>query len=69
MLNLATRWILDTCRTTKQAVAFLEQMPKVWGETYIVIDQENTIAKVEAHREKTVLCTLVGKGIESSVLH
>ena len=28
-------------------------MPKVWGETYIVIDKENNIAKVEAHREKT----------------
>ena len=53
MLNLATRWILDTCKTTKEAVAYLEKMPKVWGETYVVIDQGNTIAKVEAHREKT----------------
>ena len=53
MLNLATRWVLDTCRTTQEAVAYLESMPKVWGETYVVIDKENTIAKVEAHRIKT----------------
>jgi len=53
MLNLATRWVLDTCETTKDAVTYLAQMPKVSGETYVVIDRENTIAKVEAHREKT----------------
>jgi len=53
MLNLATRWILDTCETTEEAVAYLEKMPKVWGETYVIIDKENTVAKVEAHREKT----------------
>lgn len=53
MLNLATRWVLDTCETTKEAVAYLEKMPKVWGETYVMIDKENTIAKVEAHRKKT----------------
>lgn len=41
------RWILDTCKTTREAVEYLETMPKVWGETYIVIDKENTIAKVE----------------------
>jgi predicted choloylglycine hydrolase len=53
MLNLATRWILDTCRTTREAVAYLEAIPKVWGTTYVIIDRENHIAKVEAHREKT----------------
>jgi len=53
MLNLATRWILDTCETTKEAVDYLEKMPKVWGETYVMIDKDNTIAKVEAHRDKT----------------
>ncbi len=53
MVNVATRWVLDTCETTREAVAYLEKMPKVWGETYIIIDKENTIAKVEAHREKT----------------
>lgn len=53
MLNVATRWVLDTCKTTKEAVTYLEKMPKVWGETYVLIDKENTIAKVEAHRSLT----------------
>jgi predicted choloylglycine hydrolase len=53
MLNLATRWVLDTCKTTKDAVAYLEKMPKVWGETYIIVDKDNKIAKVEAHRKNT----------------
>jgi predicted choloylglycine hydrolase len=55
MLNLATRWVLDTCETTADAVAFLEAMPKVWGETYVIIDQANSIAKVEAHRNHTTV--------------
>jgi predicted choloylglycine hydrolase len=55
MSNIATRWVLDTCVTTEEAVAYLEKMPKVWGEIYVIIDKNNTIAKVEAHREKTVV--------------
>ena len=53
MSNLAIRWILDNYKTTGEAVDFLEKMPKVWGETYIIIDKDNTIAKVEAHNEQT----------------
>jgi predicted choloylglycine hydrolase len=53
MLNLATRWVLDTCRTTEEAAAYLEKMPKVWGETYVIIDKDSIIAKVEAHRKNT----------------
>ena len=53
MLNLATRWVLDTCKTTKEAAEYLEKMPKTWGETYIIIDKDSIIAKVEAHREST----------------
>ena len=53
MLNVATRWILDNCGTTEEAAAFLMKIPKVWGIAYLIIDKNNTIAKVEAHREKT----------------
>jgi predicted choloylglycine hydrolase len=67
MLNLATRWILDTCETTEQAVAYLEKMPKVWGETYVIIDKENTIAKVEAHRKQTKV-TLTDTGFDFNTL-
>jgi len=54
IINVATRWVLENCRTTKEAVDFLESMPKVWGETYIIVDKNNTIAKVESHRKRTV---------------
>ena len=53
ILNVATRWVMDNCRTTEEAVDFLEGMPKVWGVTYIVVDKNNTIAKVESHRKRT----------------
>lgn len=55
MLNIATRWILDNCRSTGEAVAYLEKMPKVWGETYVLIDKDNVIAKVESHSQKTTV--------------
>ena len=53
MFNIAIRWILDNCETTEETVAFLKRIPKTWGIAYLIIDKNNTIAKVEAHREKT----------------
>lgn len=67
MINIATRWILDNCETTKQAVEFLEKMPKVWGNVYLIIDKNNTIAKVEAHREKTIV-TYTNRGFDMATL-
>jgi len=58
MLNVATRWILDNCSTTEEAAAFLMKIPKVWGIAYLIIDKNNTIARVEAHREKTKITYL-----------
>lgn len=68
IVNIATRWILDNCRTTQEAVTFLEKMPKVWGETYVIIDKENTIAKVESHAKKTNV-TYSKSGFTSNTLH
>ncbi len=67
MMNLAVRWVLDTCETTEKAVAYLEKIPKVWGETYVIVDKENTIAKVESHRQKTTV-TYTDKGFEFNTL-
>jgi hypothetical protein len=53
MFNVATRWMLDNCSTAEEAVAFLMKAPKVWGVAYLMIDRNNTIVKVEAHRERT----------------
>ncbi len=54
IINIATRWVLENCSTTEEAVDFLEGMPKVWGETYIIVDKNDTIAKVESHRKRTL---------------
>ncbi|MHA2362556.1 MAG: C45 family autoproteolytic acyltransferase/hydrolase [Candidatus Hodarchaeales archaeon] len=53
MLNIATRWILDNCKNIEEAVKYLEEIPKVWGNTFIVIDRNDKIAKIEAHSKKT----------------
>lgn len=63
MLNLATRWILDNFESTKEAVEFLKTIPKTWGTAYLLIDRDNRIAKVEAHREKTKV-TYTEKGFD-----
>jgi predicted choloylglycine hydrolase len=53
MFNVATRWILDNCKTLEEAADFLGKIPKTWGTAYLMIDKKGCIAKVEAHREKT----------------
>jgi predicted choloylglycine hydrolase len=50
---LATRWVLDNCRTVAEAVAFLKGTPKVWGVNCLMIDGESDIAIVESHPERT----------------
>ena len=63
MFNVAQRWILDNCKTIEEATEFLEKIPKTWGTAYLMIDKNSTIAKVEAHREKTKT-TYADKGFE-----
>lgn len=55
IMNIAMRWVLDNFRTTEEAVEFIEEIPKVWGTNYIIIDKNNKLAKIEAHREKTLV--------------
>lgn len=55
MLNVATRWILDNFKTTEEAVEYIKEMPKVWGTNYLLMDKNETLAKIEAHREKTLV--------------
>ncbi|MFX0116207.1 MAG: C45 family autoproteolytic acyltransferase/hydrolase [Candidatus Hodarchaeota archaeon] len=51
--TIATRWILDNCETTAEAVDYLEKIPKVYGIYHLIIDESSHIAKVEAHPQKT----------------
>ncbi len=63
MLNIAKRWILDNFKTTEEAVEFIKLMPKVWGTNFLIIDRNETLVKIEAHREKT-LVTYPKKGFD-----
>lgn len=63
MFNVAERWILDNCRTVEEAAEFVEKIPSEWGTAYLMIDRKGSIAKVEAHREKTKT-TYTDKGFE-----
>ncbi len=44
MLHLATRWILDNCRTVKDAVNFMQKIPHVRGNNYLVADLQGETA-------------------------
>lgn len=55
MFNASKRWILDNCKTTEEAVEFIKDIPKVWGTNYLMIDKNETIAKLETHKEKTIV--------------
>ncbi len=46
--HLIIRWILDNCKTAQEAVNFLERIPHVIGNNYLVADKNNTIARIEA---------------------
>jgi len=67
MLNMATRWILDNCKTTEEAVDFFKKIPKVWGESYIIVDKNNTIAKVQSHATNTIV-DYSKRGFDSATL-
>ena len=46
-MNLSTRWVLDNCRTTEEAVSFLEKIPHVRGQIFMIADKEDNFARVE----------------------
>ena len=54
-VNLATRWVLDTCRTTEQAASYLEEIPHQIGQNLLLADRDGVIARVETSGEKTVV--------------
>ncbi|MFW9787421.1 MAG: C45 family autoproteolytic acyltransferase/hydrolase [Candidatus Thorarchaeota archaeon] len=54
-LHLATRWILDNCSTTKEAVAFMKRIPHFRGNNYLIADKDGDIALVEACPERVMV--------------
>ncbi len=52
--GIAIRWILDTCRATYDAVSFLQKIPFIMGNNYLIAEKENNFAIVEANPAKTL---------------
>ena len=52
MFGLATRWVLDNCRTVSEAVAFLERIPHARNTTFVMADANGAVAIVEASPER-----------------
>ncbi len=52
IMSIATRWMLDQCKTTLEAVEFLQKIPHVHGFNFIICDQQGKMARVAATPEK-----------------
>ena len=46
-VNLSSRWVLDHHQSTEEAVAFLEEIPHVRGQLFMIADKGGHIARVE----------------------
>ncbi|MFX1456915.1 MAG: C45 family autoproteolytic acyltransferase/hydrolase [Promethearchaeota archaeon] len=46
-INLSTRWILENCHNTEEAVKFLEKIPHVRGQVLMIMDKDDNMARVE----------------------
>jgi len=46
-VNLSTRWVLDNCHDTEEAVVFLEKIPHVRGQIFMIMDKKDNIARAE----------------------
>lgn len=66
--GIAIRWVLDTCRTVDEAVSFLQKIPYIMGNNYLIADKEDNFALVEAHHARTVV-TIGRKNILAAANH
>jgi predicted choloylglycine hydrolase len=51
-LNISSRWILDNCAKTEEAVKYLEGIPHTEPVNFLLIDAAGTIARVETCPKK-----------------
>lgn len=52
------RYILDNCEDVKQAVDFLQKIPHILGNNYLIADKHNNAARVEAFKRETVVTSI-----------
>ncbi len=54
--GILIRWIFENCKTVQEAVDFLEKIPHVIGNNYLIADTNHTVARVEAY-DRTIVTT------------
>ncbi|MHA2362584.1 MAG: C45 family autoproteolytic acyltransferase/hydrolase [Candidatus Hodarchaeales archaeon] len=54
-MNLATKYVIDHCASTKEAIEFLERVPHFHCFNFMLCDLQNHIARVETAPEKVVV--------------
>lgn len=67
-VSLSSRWVLDHCRTTGEAAAFLEKIPHVRGQIFMVVDKTGRMARVETSPPRLYV-TYAQKGYLFSTNH
>lgn len=51
-MNVLTRWILDNFKTVKDAVKFIEKVPHICGNIFLLADKDDNIVKIEIASEE-----------------
>lgn len=54
-MNIISRWILDMCTNTKEALRFFEEIPHICGHNYLIADHNNDLARIETAAEDIVI--------------
>lgn len=54
--GILVRWVLENCKKVQEAIKYIEKIPHVIGNNYLIADTNNTIARVEAYN-KTIVTT------------
>lgn len=54
-MNIIARWILDNFKTTKEAVNYIERIPHICGQTFLLCDKQDTIARMETAGDEIII--------------
>ncbi len=68
VFSLVTRWVLDHCSTTDEAVEFFRKVPHFHGWNFLLCDLHSNIAKVETCPERAEVVNF-NEGIGVSTNH
>jgi predicted choloylglycine hydrolase len=54
-MNVIARWVLDTFKSTEEAIRFLEKIPHICGHNYLIADKDDNLARIETAADEIVV--------------